>query len=60
MATLSFGKAAELSFMEPLARFMFWVAIAAWIAVAAAFIARIGRRSAEPASGAQATSANAT
>ena len=37
VATLSFGKAAQLSFMEPLARFMLWVAIAAWIAVAAAF-----------------------
>ena len=37
VATLSFGKAAQLSFMEPLARFMFWVAVAAWIAVAAAF-----------------------
>ena len=41
VATLSFGQAAQLSFMEPLARFMFWVSVAAWVAVAAAF--QIGR-----------------
>jgi tellurite resistance protein TehA-like permease len=51
VATLSFGKVAHLSFMEPLSRFMLWVAVAAWVVVAVAFIARIGRRSAEPASG---------
>ena len=28
--------------MEPLSRFMLWVALAAWVAVAAAFVARIG------------------
>ena len=60
VATLSFGKVAHLSFMEPLSRFMLWVAVAAWVVVAVAFIARIGRRSAEPASGAPAASANAT
>ena len=38
VATLSFGKAAQLSFMEPLARFMFWVSVGAWIAVAATFL----------------------
>jgi tellurite resistance protein TehA-like permease len=60
VATLSFGKVAHLSFMEPLSRFMLWAAVAAWVVVAVAFIARIGRRSAEPASGASAASANAT
>ena len=38
VATLSFGKAARLSFMEPLSRFMFWVSVAAWVAVAAAVL----------------------
>ena len=60
VATLSFGKVAHFSFMEPLSRFMLWVAVAAWVVVAVAFIARIGRRSAEPAAGAPAASANAT
>ena len=60
VATLSFGKVTHLSFMEPLSRFMLWVAVAAWVVVAVAFIARIGRRSAEPASGAPAASANAS
>jgi tellurite resistance protein TehA-like permease len=50
-ATLSFGKLAHLAFMEPLARFMFWVAVAAWALVAAAFLARLARRPAEPSPG---------
>jgi tellurite resistance protein TehA-like permease len=37
VATLTFGRAVHLTFMEPLARFMFWVAVAAWVLVAAAF-----------------------
>ena len=41
VATAAFGKAARLAFMEPLSRFMLWVAVAAWIAVAAAFVVRI-------------------
>ena len=45
VATLAFGKAARLTFMEPLARFMIWVALAAWVLVAAAFLARLTRRS---------------
>ena len=44
VATLSFGKAARLAFMEPLARFMLWVAVAAWVLVAAAFVARPATR----------------
>jgi len=44
VATLSFSKVAHLSFMEPLSRFMLWVALAAWVAVAAAFVARIRGR----------------
>jgi tellurite resistance protein TehA-like permease len=43
VATLTFGKAARLAFMEPLARFMIWVAVAAWALVAAAFLARLAR-----------------
>jgi hypothetical protein len=52
VATLTFGKVARLAFMEPLARFMFWVAVAAWALVAAAFLARLARRPEESASGA--------
>jgi tellurite resistance protein TehA-like permease len=44
VATLAFGKAARLGFMEPLARFMLWVAVGAWVMVAAAFLARLARR----------------
>ena len=60
VATLSFGKVAHLRFMEPLSRFMLWVAVAAWVVVAAAFLVRLARRSGEPASGAAAASASAT
>jgi tellurite resistance protein TehA-like permease len=44
VATLSFGKVAHLAFMEPLARFMLWVAVAAWALVAAAFLVKLARR----------------
>jgi tellurite resistance protein TehA-like permease len=44
VATLSFGKAAGLGFMKPLSRFMLWVAVAAWVLVAAAFLIRLARR----------------
>jgi tellurite resistance protein TehA-like permease len=52
VATLSFGKAAHLSFMEPLSRGVLWVAAAAWLLVAAAGLVRLARRpgSARPAS----------
>ncbi|MGH3188863.1 MAG: tellurite resistance/C4-dicarboxylate transporter family protein [Streptosporangiaceae bacterium] len=60
VATLSFGKVAHLTFMEPLSRFMLWVAIAAWAVVAAAFLAQLARRPAGPASRAPAASASAT
>jgi tellurite resistance protein TehA-like permease len=33
VATLAFGKVAHLSFMEPIAHVMVWVAVAAWAAV---------------------------
>jgi len=49
VATLSFGKAANLAFMESLSRFMFWVAVADWVLVAAAFLARLTRQPARPA-----------
>jgi tellurite resistance protein TehA-like permease len=42
-ATLSYGKATRLAFMEPLSRLMFWVAVAAWVLVAAAFLVRLAR-----------------
>jgi len=51
VATLVFGKAAHLAFMEPLSRFMLWVAVAAWAAVAAAFLVRLTRRSSESTTG---------
>jgi tellurite resistance protein TehA-like permease len=51
VATLTFGKDARLTFMEPLARFMLWVALAAWALVAAAFLVRVARHPAAPASG---------
>ena len=41
VATLTFGKVAHLAFMGPLSRFMLWVAVAAWVAVAGAFAARL-------------------
>ncbi len=44
VATLSFGKVADLNFMEPLSRFMIWVAVAAWTWVAVVFIIRLARR----------------
>jgi tellurite resistance protein TehA-like permease len=44
VATLTFGKVAHLTFMEPLARFMIWVAFAAWVLVAAAFLAQLACR----------------
>jgi tellurite resistance protein TehA-like permease len=45
VATLTFGKVTHLAFMEPLARFMLWVAVAAWLAVAAALVAKVATRS---------------
>jgi tellurite resistance protein TehA-like permease len=44
VATLAFGKAARLAFMAPLARFMLWVAVVAWVLVAAGFLAGLIRR----------------
>ncbi len=60
VATLVFGKAAHLSFMHPLGRFMLWVAVAAWVVVAVAFLARLGRRPGSAAPQASAASAGAT
>lgn len=44
VATLSFGKAVGVSFMEPLSRGALWAAIAAWLLVAAAGLTRLARR----------------
>jgi len=44
VATLTFGKAVRLSFTEPLSRGVLWVAIVAWLLVAAAYFARLARR----------------
>jgi tellurite resistance protein TehA-like permease len=60
VATLSYGKAARLSFMEPLARFMFWVSVAAWVAVATAFLYRLARGPGVSGAGAPAASASTT
>jgi tellurite resistance protein TehA-like permease len=43
VATLTFGEAARLGFMHPIAHVMLWVAVAAWVLVAAAFLARLAR-----------------
>jgi tellurite resistance protein TehA-like permease len=56
VATLSFGKVTHLSFMEPISRFMLWVAVAAWTAVAVAFVVRLIRRPSELSTGASADS----
>jgi hypothetical protein len=39
---------------------MLWVAVAAWVLVAAAFLARLARRPGDPERGASAASASAT
>lgn len=57
VATLTFGKAAHLAFMEPLARFVLWVAVAAWALVVAAFLIQLIRHPRKPSSGASAPSA---
>ena len=44
VATLSFGKADGLSFMEPLSRAVLWVSFAVWLLVAAAGVARLARQ----------------
>jgi tellurite resistance protein TehA-like permease len=43
VATLSFGKSSGLAFMDPIARVMLWVAVAAWVLVAGAFLTRLAR-----------------
>jgi tellurite resistance protein TehA-like permease len=43
LATLVFGKTARLPFMHPIAHVMIWVAVAAWVLVAAAFLTRLVR-----------------
>jgi tellurite resistance protein TehA-like permease len=43
VATLTFGKAVGLSFMEPLGRGVLWVAFAAWLLLAAAYLTRLIR-----------------
>ncbi len=48
VATLTFGKIAHLGFMAPLARFMIWVTVGAWILVAAAFVVSLARASKKP------------
>jgi tellurite resistance protein TehA-like permease len=44
VATLSYGKVTDIGFMAPLSRFMLWVAVAAWVAVATGFLVRLARR----------------
>ncbi len=43
VATLTFGKTTGIAFMHPIAHVMLWVAVAAWVLVAAAFVVRLGR-----------------
>ncbi|HLX49606.1 MAG TPA: tellurite resistance/C4-dicarboxylate transporter family protein [Streptosporangiaceae bacterium] len=51
VATLAYGQAAHLPFMPPLAHVMLWVAVAAWVLVAATFAARLARLPGTPNSG---------
>jgi tellurite resistance protein TehA-like permease len=51
VATLTFGKAADLTFMHPIAHVMLWVAVAAWVLVAAAFVGRLVRSASATAQG---------
>ena len=44
VATLTLGRAVGLSFTGPLSRAVLWVAIAAWLLVAAAYLARLARQ----------------
>jgi tellurite resistance protein TehA-like permease len=44
VASLTFGKAAHLGFMHPIAHVMLWVAVAAWALVALAFVGRLSRQ----------------
>ena len=44
VATLTLGKTAGLSFMEPLSRGVLWVAAATWLLVAAAGLSQLARR----------------
>ena len=44
VATDVFGKTAGLTFMPPVARVMFWISVAAWVLVSAAFLAQPARR----------------
>ena len=44
VATLSFGKAAHIGFLEPLSRGVLWVAAAAWLLTAVAGLSRLARR----------------
>jgi len=60
VATLSFGKVTGLAFMAPLSHVMLWVAVAAWVLVAAAFLVRLVRQPGERASGPPAPSAATT
>ncbi|MCL2585185.1 MAG: tellurite resistance/C4-dicarboxylate transporter family protein [Streptosporangiales bacterium] len=48
VGTLTFGEEAHLEFMAPLARVMFWVSVASWLLVAAAFGVRFARHVQQP------------
>jgi tellurite resistance protein TehA-like permease len=43
VATRSFGKAVHIGFMDPLSHVVIWVAMAAWLLLAAAGLARLAR-----------------
>jgi tellurite resistance protein TehA-like permease len=47
VASLTFGRAAHLTFKEPLSSFMLWVAVAAWVMVAAGFLSVALRKAGE-------------
>jgi tellurite resistance protein TehA-like permease len=56
VATLLYGRATHIAFMEPIARVMLWISVAAWVLVAGSFLIRLTGR--PPARASQAAGAS--
>lgn len=41
VATLAFGRVTRITFMDPIAHVMLWVAVTAWTLVAGSFLAQL-------------------
>jgi hypothetical protein len=44
VASFTFGQAAHIAFMRPIPHVMIWVAVAAWVLVAVAFLGKLARQ----------------